>query len=80
MNWKNVDLTDAYERDQNILDPYSFDVLLMECEHNVKDINAETVKAQFEHELQMKIDSAREVFRNNADNILKEALTYRNME
>lgn len=77
MNWKNVDLEDGYERDQNILDPYDFDTLLLEITCNVRDINAETVKVQFETTLKSKIDSAREVFANNFENIIKQAIKER---
>lgn len=44
MDWKNVDLDDGYERDQNILDPYDFDTLLLEISCNVRDINPETIR------------------------------------
>lgn len=77
MDWKNVDLEDDYERDQNIIDPYSFDVLLLEISCNIRDINPGTVRDQFESSLKAKIDSAREVFDNNFDNILKRALKER---
>jgi ribosomal protein S18 acetylase RimI-like enzyme len=57
MNWKNVNLQDGYERDQNILEPYSFDTLLLECHCNIpmQNVNRETVKQQFETELNNKI-------------------------
>ena len=77
MDWKNVDLEDGYERDQNILDPYDFDTLLLEITCNVRDINSETVKTQFETTLKSKIDSAREVFANNFENIIKQAIKER---
>lgn len=73
MDWTNVDLEDGYERDQNILDPYNFDTLLLEITCNVRDINPETVRAQFETTLKSKIDSAMEVFANNFENIIKQA-------
>lgn len=80
MNWNNIDLKSGYERSQNIIDPLNFDTLLLEISCNVRDINKETIKAQFETDLKNRIESAREVFNNNLENILKEAKEYRNME
>lgn len=77
-NWNSIDLNSAYERDLNILDPYSFDTLLLEIHCNITDINADTVRTQFEHELQSKIDSAREIFEANLNNITKHALKDKN--
>lgn len=77
MNWKNVNLKDSYERSQNIIDPLSFETLLLEVECNIREINAETIRAQFEGDLKSRIKSAREVFNNNLSNILKEAQEHR---
>jgi hypothetical protein len=79
MDWRNVDLEDGYERDQNILDAYSFDTLLLEVSCNIRDINTETVRAQFETSLKSKIDSAREVFENNFKNIVNQSLKERQL-
>lgn len=79
MDWKNVNLDSDYERTRNILDPYSFDILLLEVQCNLPVINKETVKAQFESGLLNKIESAREVFKNNLDNIVRKANEERNM-
>ena len=82
MNWNNVNLKDAYERDQNILDGYSFDILLLEISTNIKntEINEATITSHFEDVLKINIQSAREVFRANLQNILKEALEYAEIE
>lgn len=73
MNWKNVDLLSAYERDQPILDELSFEVLLLEIQCNLKEINERTVTEQFETDLQNRIESAREVFALNLSNLVKQA-------
>lgn len=78
MNWENVDLKSPYESSQNILDGYSFDILLLEIACNLPVINRETITVQFRESLHAKIESAKEIFENNLDNILKEALEYRN--
>lgn len=80
MNWSNVDLTDGYERDQNIIDPLSFDILLLEISCNIRteNLNEAGITKQFETTLQSKIDSAREVFQANLQNIIKQAKKERN--
>lgn len=78
MDWNNINLKDNYERSQNIIDPLSFDTLLLEISCNVREINKETVLAQFETDLQNRIISAREIMLSNLDNIVKDAQEYRN--
>ena len=78
MNWSNIDLKSNYERDLSIIDSLTFDTLLLEISCNIRDINRETIKAQFEIDLKARIDSAREVFNSNLNNILNESLEYRN--
>jgi hypothetical protein len=77
MNWKNIDLDSSYERAQNIIDPLNFDTLLMEINCNLKKIDRDTVRKQFDEDLKNRIISAREVFNDNLDNIVKEAIRYR---
>ena len=73
MNWKNVNLTDSYERDQNILEPYSFDTLLLECYCNIKssEVSEQRIREQFETVLKAKVREAREIFNDNLSNITK---------
>ena len=78
MNWKNVDLKSSYERDQNILDGYNFDTLLLEVSCNVKEINKASVMAQAMETLNAKHKSALEVLANNIDNIVSMAKKERN--
>tara|TARA_B100001146_G_C16161175_1_gene425727 strand:+ start:252 stop:494 length:243 start_codon:yes stop_codon:yes gene_type:complete len=76
MDWKNVNLESSYERDQSIIDALSFDTLLLEISCNVREINAKTVMQQFEEDLQSRIQSAREVMRDNLKNIVNDAKKY----
>lgn len=80
MNWDNIDLKSEYERNQNIVDSLSFDTLLLEISCNIKEINKDTIRAQFEQDLKSHIDSAREVFNSNLNNILNDALEYRKQD
>jgi hypothetical protein len=78
MDWNNVDLTSGHERDQNILDGYSFDTLLLEVHCNLKVIDEQTVRMQFETSLNSNIESAWEIFNNNLKNITLQAKKERN--
>jgi hypothetical protein len=78
MNRNNINLNSPYESSQEILDGYSFDTILLEIDCNLPVINPETVKAQFEFELQKRLRSAREVFAANLDNIVNHAIKERN--
>ena len=73
MDCKNVDLKDGYEREQNMLDGYNFDTLLLEIQCNLKEINRKTVEEQFLKVLRYKINDAKEIFYNNIDNIVSQA-------
>ena len=73
MNWNNVNLSDNYEREQNILDPLSFDTLLHEISCNCKEVTEHEVRRQFEEDLKSKIASAREVFEANLINLIEYA-------
>ena len=79
MNWENIDLN-SHEIYANIVDSYSFNTLLLEVTCNCKEINKETIRKQFEESLNSNIQSAREVFESNLDNILNHALKYRQMK
>lgn len=76
IDWKNVDLNDGYNRDQKILDPYSFHDILLEIHCNIKkeEISEETIKKQFEEQLQKKVRTAREILNDNLKNIMNYAL------
>lgn len=80
MNWKKINLNSPSESSQDLLDGYDFATLLLEVHCNLKDINAETITQQFETSLQSKIDTAREIFRDNLQNILTHALKERAKE
>jgi DNA-directed RNA polymerase sigma subunit (sigma70/sigma32) len=77
-DWSNIDLTSSWERHLNIIDPLSFADLLLEVNCNLPKINEQSVRRQFEEDLQRTIDSAREVFEANLRNVVKHAKTYRN--
>ena len=78
MNWNKVDLKSSYERSQNFLDGYSFETLLLEVHCNLKEITKETVLAQFEECLKIKVQSAREIVNANIENLVTKAKKERN--
>lgn len=73
-NWKNVDLTSS-ERHLNMLDPYDFDTLLLEISCNLRD--EELTPQEIEkHALQVineKARLAKEILRDNLQNIVNQA-------
>lgn len=75
MNWENVDLSDGYERDQNFLDPYSFDTLLLEISCNIPNdkISRESVLKQVHENIQNRVEEAYRIIENNLDNIVEQA-------
>lgn len=77
MDWNNVDLN-GHERDSYLIDPLTFETLLLEINCNLPEINKETVTKQFEEDLQSRIKEARGVFRANLSNIVNKALEERN--
>ena len=74
MNWNNVNLSEeSSERESNLIDPLTFDTLLLEIHCNIKDINPETVKQQFKEDLNNRVQEAWDVFNSNLNNIVKQA-------
>jgi hypothetical protein len=80
MNYNNVDLNRPYEASQNILDGFSFDILLLEISCNLPIKTKETIRKQFEKSLNDKVNEAKQIFEANLNNILAKALEYENME
>ena len=73
MDFLNIDLNSDYERNADILDGYNLDILFLEISCNLREINEETVKAQFYESLNSKIQSAKDIFNANLKNIVKYA-------
>lgn len=73
MNWNNIDLNDNYERDQHLIDSLTFSTLLLEVGCNCRVIDEDSIKKQFEEDLQTRIVEAREVFAANLANLVKYA-------
>jgi hypothetical protein len=72
MDWNNVDLN-SHEIDSYLIDPLTFEILLLEINCNIPEITPATVTAQFEEDLQSRIEEARSVFKSNLKNIVKKA-------
>ena len=73
MDYLNINFSNDYERNSNILDGYDFDTLFLEISCNLREINEETVKQQFYESLNSNIQSAKDVFNANLKNIVKYA-------
>ena len=80
MDYLNINLNNDHERNTNILDGYGLETLFLEISCNVKEINEETVKAQFYESLNSKIQSTKDIFNANLQNIVKYAQAERAIE
>lgn len=74
MDWNNIDLT-SHERESNLIDPLTFDGLLLEIACNIKteDLNEVEIRKQFETDLQNRVREARDIFNSNLTNIVNQA-------
>lgn len=77
-NWNDLDLENGYERSLYLLEPIIIDTLLLEIECNLKIINENTIRAQYEESLQQKINESREIFESNLKNFVKKSEKIRN--
>ena len=80
MDYLNIDLNNDHERNTNILDGYDLETLFLEISCNLREINEETVKQQFYESLNSKIQTAKEIFNANLQNIVKYAQEERAIE
>lgn len=80
-DWDNIDLKSPSQSSLNILDSYSFDILLLEISCNIKDIeiNEKTVREQAMISINAKYNEAINVLDANLKNITKEAVEYSNL-
>lgn len=77
MDWNNVDLDSPCERDKYLIHPLKFEDFLLVIEHNVRDINGDSIEQKFEEIIELKVKQARETFKANSQNILNKAIEYR---
>ena len=80
MDYLNINLNSDYERNTDILHGYNLDTLFLEISCNLREINEETVKKQFYESLNSKIQSAKDIFNANLQNIVKYAQEERAIE
>jgi len=77
VNWSNINLRSPYERSLNLIENLTFDCLLLEINCNLPEINEETVRQQFEEDLNSRIEEAKAVFEDNLTNLVKYANSFR---
>lgn len=70
-----MDLSDGYERDQNFLDAYSFDTLLLEikCNMRVEEITKENIRNHVAKLISNRVAEALEIVDDNMQNIINQA-------
>ncbi len=76
IDWSNVDLESGYQRDQNMLDPYSFSDLLLELECNFpkEKLTRANIDKHFNEVIADKVRVAKEIFLDNLNNIQQQSL------
>lgn len=80
MDWKNVNLNDGYEADQNLLENYTFSTLLLEIHCNLKkeELTPIQIKKHAREVIINKYFEAIEILEDNIDNIVNKAIKDRN--
>lgn len=77
MDWNNVDLNSPSESGSCLVDPYTFDALLLEIECNLPEINLITVREQAMNSIQSRYEEAIDILTSNLINITNHALKER---
>lgn len=77
MNWNKINLESPYELQQDILDGYDCETLLLEVNCNLRVINKDTVRAQALESLKCKYNTALEILEANLSNLVAQALKER---
>ena len=72
-DWNNIDLNSPSQSNLNLLEPYTFDTLLLEIHCNVRYINTDSVKAQAVASIKAKYLESLEILEANLNNITKHA-------
>ena len=73
INWENIDMSSPIERSINIIEPLTFETLLLEVACNLPHINKVQITKQFSEDMSRRIEEAWEVFRVNLDGLEKAA-------
>ena len=74
-NWK---LGDDLSVQDDVLDPITFDEIIMTVHRNCKEINTASVIKTFKEILEMRLTDAKEIFERNIDEICNEVLKEKN--
>lgn len=74
MNWNNINLNSPYELQQDILDGYDCETILLEVSCNVKEITIESVRKQAMVSIKSKYNTAIEILEANLANLTAAAI------
>lgn len=69
-DWTNIDL-DSWQISLNLIDGMTFSEFVLVADCNCPNITKAALRAQFEEDLQARIEDAREVFEHNLDNLVR---------
>jgi len=69
IDWEKIDLKSSFERHLNLIEPLTFDALLLEIDCNIPQITKGAIINQFKEDLSSRIEEAWEIFGANLDSI-----------
>jgi queuine/archaeosine tRNA-ribosyltransferase len=75
-DWTNIDL-DSWQIGLSLIDGLTFSEFVLEADCNCPNVTKAALRAQFEDDLQSRIDDAREVFEHNLDNLVRHVANIR---
>jgi hypothetical protein len=75
-DWKNIQL-DSWEISLSLIDGLSFSEFVLEADCNCANVTKAALRAQFEDDLQSRIEDAREVFEHNLENLVRHVANIR---
>jgi len=73
IDWENIDMDSPFERSLNLIEPLTFETLLLEVHCNLPKITKGAMLIQFKQDMENRIEEAWHVFGANFDALEKEA-------
>jgi hypothetical protein len=82
MDWDNVDFNSSYERDQDFLDGYDFNTLILElvCNYPKETVNAALIRKHVSDTIRQRVNDAVDIIDKNAEAIAKEVINYHKID
>lgn len=69
IDWEKIDFESSFQRSLNLIEPLTFETLLLEVDCNIPEITKGAIILQFKEDLSSRIEEAWEIFGANLDSI-----------